>query len=124
MTISNSQASIESLLTEFLAEQRGRLSDRTFHRYQEVVQLLRHSLDRYAYTSLDADERRRWDKEFESNEEGAFCRLFGPEKIPPHLGEFLDYFMVRKVFARPGAAQGIRHRHRQARAVAGRPRLH
>jgi hypothetical protein len=99
MTISISQASIESALTEFLAEQRDRLSDRTFHRYQEVVQLLRHSLDRYAYTSLDADERRRWDKEFESNEEGAFCRPFGHEKIPPHLGEFLDYFMVRKVFA-------------------------
>jgi hypothetical protein len=99
MTISNSQASVESALTEFLAEQRERLSDRTFHRYQEVVQLLRHSLDRYAYTSLDADERRRWEKEFESNEESAFRRLFGPEKIPPHLGEFLDYFMVRKVFA-------------------------
>ena len=32
-------------------------------------------------------------------EEYAFCQLFGPEKIPEHLGEFLGYFMVRKVIA-------------------------
>ena len=99
MTITNSHASIDSALTEFLADQRGRLSDRTFHRYEEVVQLLRHSLDRYAYSSLNNNERQRCEKEFETNEEGAFCRLFGPEKIPPHFGEFLDYFLVRKVIA-------------------------
>jgi hypothetical protein len=61
--------------------------------------LLRHSLDGYAYSSLDDSERHRWEVEFEANEEGAFCRLFGPEKIPAHLGEFLGYFMVRKVIA-------------------------
>jgi hypothetical protein len=99
MTITNSHASIDRALSEFLADQRGRLSDRTFHRYEEVVQLLRHSLDGYAYSSLNNNERQRWEKEFETNEEGAFCRLFGPEKIPPHFGEFLDYFMVRKVIA-------------------------
>ena len=37
----------------------------------------------------------------ESGDEGAFCHLFGPEKIPEHLGEFLGYFMVRKVIAGP-----------------------
>jgi hypothetical protein len=99
MTIPQSNATIDGVLTEFLAAQRERLSDRTFQRYEEVVDLLRHSLDGYAYNSLDHDERRRWEAEFESHEEGAFCRLFGPEKIPEHLGEFLDYFMVRKVIA-------------------------
>jgi hypothetical protein len=99
MTIRTSHAPIDSALTEFLAEQRERLSERTFRRYEDVVQLLRHSLDGYAYSSLDDDERRRWEAEYETNEEGAFCRLFGPEKIPGHLGEFLDYFMVRKVIA-------------------------
>ena len=29
----------------------------------------------------------------------AFCHLFGPEKILEHLGEFLGYFVVRKVIA-------------------------
>lgn len=99
MTVHESRESIDSVLAQFLAEQRERLSDRTFRHYEEVLQLLRHSLDGYAYSALDADERRRWEAEFEANEEGAFCRLFGPEKIPGHLGEFLDYFMVRKVIA-------------------------
>ena len=34
-----------------------------------------------------------------AGDEEAFCKLFGPEEIPPHLGEFLGYFMVRKVSA-------------------------
>ena len=41
MAVRNSHASIDSALTEFLADQRGRLSERTFRRYEEVVQLLR-----------------------------------------------------------------------------------
>ncbi|MGZ6576040.1 MAG: hypothetical protein ACXVHJ_34175 [Solirubrobacteraceae bacterium] len=93
------QVTIDEALDRFLTDQRERLSEKTFRRYQDVVQLLRHSLDGYAYSSLDENERRRWDAEFETSEEGAFCRLFGPEKIPDHLGEFLGYFMVRKVFA-------------------------
>jgi len=36
---------------------------------------------------------------YDAGDEQAFCHLFGPEKIPEHLGSFLDYFMVRKVFA-------------------------
>ena len=90
---------IDVVLGEFLAEQRERVSARTFRNYDEVVELLRHSLDGYAYTSLDGDERRRWEQAFESGDEGAFCHRFGPEKIPEHLGEFLGYFMVRKVIA-------------------------
>jgi hypothetical protein len=51
---------IDVVLGEFLAEQRERLSARTLRTYDEVLELLRHSLDG-----------------------------FGPEKIPEHLGEFL-----------------------------------
>ena len=97
--VPRAHATIDAVLGEFLAEQRGRLSTRTFRNYDDVVELLRHSLDGYAYTSLDDDERRRWEQAFESGDEGAFCRLFGPQKIPEHLGEFLGYFMVRKVMA-------------------------
>jgi hypothetical protein len=63
------------------------------------VELLCHCLDGYAYQSLVDEERRRWEAELEAHEQGAFCRLFGPEKIPENLGEFLDYFMVRTVIA-------------------------
>ncbi len=90
---------IHDVLSEFLAEQRERLSANTVHTYEEVIELLRHSLDGYAYTSLDRGEHQRWEQAFESGDEHAFCRLFGPEKIPEHLGEFLGYFMVRKVMA-------------------------
>lgn len=89
---------IDSTLTEFLAEQRERLSARTFANYEDVIGLLRSSLDNYGPNSLDARERRRWETAFEEDDE-AFCHLFGPEKIPEHLGEFLGYFMIRKVFA-------------------------
>ncbi len=93
------QATIDDALSEFLVEQRERLSERTFRNYDYVIDLLRDSLDRYAYSSLDDSERERWEQAFEAGQERAFCRLFGPEKIPAHLGEFLGYFMVRKVFA-------------------------
>ncbi|MGO9751312.1 MAG: hypothetical protein ACLP8S_17665 [Solirubrobacteraceae bacterium] len=99
MAISANPITIDHALDRFLAEQRERLSEKTFRRYQDVVQLLRHSLDGYAYTWLEKNERQRWEAEVEVREEGAFCRLFGPEKIPGHLGEFLSDFMVRKVFA-------------------------
>lgn len=89
---------IDTVLTEFLAEQRERLSTRTFADYEDVIQLLRSSLDNYGPNALGARERRRWETAFEEDGE-AFCHLFGPEKIPEHLGEFLGYFMIRKVFA-------------------------
>lgn len=91
------QATIDGVLDQFLAEQRERLSERTFGNYDYVIELLRDSLDRYGYSSLDDGERQRWEQAFESGDERAFCRLFGPEKIAEHLGEFLGYFMVRKV---------------------------
>jgi hypothetical protein len=99
MPIAPPDMTIDAVLPQFLAEQRERLSPRTFRKYEEVVELLRHCLDGYAYQYLDDVERQRWEAEFEAREEGAFCRLFGPEKIPENLGEFLDYFMVRKVIA-------------------------
>lgn len=99
MPVAPNQATIDTVLEQFLAEQRERLSARTFRNYEEVIDLLRHSLESYAYQSLDAAERKRWEAEFEANEDGAFCRLFGPEKIPENLDEFLGYFMTSKVIA-------------------------
>jgi hypothetical protein len=93
------QVTINDALEAFLVEQRGRLAAKTLRRYEDVVWLLRECLDRYGHSSLSADERRRWEKTFEGGEEDAFCRLFGSEKIPAHIDEFLDWFMVRKVMA-------------------------
>lgn len=93
------QLTVEEALGEFLAEQRALLAPQTFRRYEDVIWLLRECLERYGHSSLDAHERRRWEQAFEAGEEGAFCRLFGPEMIPEHLDGFLDWFMVRKVMA-------------------------
>jgi len=51
------------------------------------------------YSSLDARDAKRWQKAFDAGDEDAFCKLFGPQEIPPHIAEFLGYFMVRKVSA-------------------------
>ncbi|TYK51061.1 hypothetical protein [Actinomadura decatromicini] len=92
------QDTIEQALEKFLAEQKKHLSTRTFTDYEEVVSLLRASLNNYGYQDLDGDERRRFDDAYDQHRDGgAFCRTFGPEKIPENIGEFLGYFMARKV---------------------------
>jgi len=90
---------IDEALDAFLAEQRERLSPKTLRSYEDVVSLLRSSLNSYAYESLDELERKRWEKAFDAGDEEAFTKLFGPGKVVEHLGAFLGYFMVRKVMA-------------------------
>jgi hypothetical protein len=90
---------IDEALDAFLAEQRERLSPKTLRNYEDVVSLLRRSLNGYAYESLDDRERKRWETAFDAGDEQAFTQLFGPEKVVGHLGAFLGYFMVRKVTA-------------------------
>ncbi|MDA8072340.1 MAG: hypothetical protein M0Z82_12285 [Actinomycetota bacterium] len=88
---------IDQVLEAFLEDQRRRLSARTMRSYQDVVELLRDSLNGYAYTSLDKKDAKRFEQAYRDGDEEAFCHLFGPEHILGHLGEFLGYFMVRKV---------------------------
>ena len=94
-----STVTIDEALDAFLAEQRERLSSKTLRNYEDVLSLLRSSLNGYAYQSLDGFEEKRWRKAFDDGDEEAFTRLFGAEKIVENLGEFLGYFMVRKVMA-------------------------
>ena len=90
---------IDEALDAFLADQRERLSTRTMRNYQDVVDLLRHCLNGYGPNLLDKPNRKRWEQAFETGDEEAFCRLFGPEYILDEIGEFLGYFMVHKVLA-------------------------
>jgi hypothetical protein len=89
---------IDKVLLEFLAEQEQRLAPRTYRNYVEVVSLLRDCLNSYGSQNLDDAERSRFDDAYDTDDE-AFVHLFGPEKIADNLGEFLDYFMIRKVLA-------------------------
>jgi hypothetical protein len=93
MPVVRGDITIDAVLPRFLGEQRERLSPPTFRKYAGVMELLRQWLDGYAYQYLDDSERQRWEAEFEACEDGTFCRLFGPEKIPQYLGDFLDHFI-------------------------------
>jgi hypothetical protein len=90
---------IGEALDAFLADQRQRLSERTMRNYEYVVELLCDSLNGYGPNTLDKADEKRWRKAYDAGDEEAFCHLFGPERIIDHFGEFLGYFMVRKVWA-------------------------
>jgi hypothetical protein len=91
--------SIDRALDEFLAKCRSRLAARTIRTYESVLELLRACLNNYGYQFLSEAEQRLLQKSYDAGDEQAYCRLFGPEKIAENLGEFLGYFMIRKVLA-------------------------
>ena len=90
---------IDEALDRFLAEQRKRLKPATVGKYEDVIDFFKHSMNGYAYGGLDEAESALFDRLY--NERGKehreFCQIFGPEKIPENVDEFLGYFMVRKV---------------------------
>jgi Mg-chelatase subunit ChlI len=53
---------IDQALEAFVEDQRQRLSARTMRGYDDVVELLRHSLNGYGPNGLDQAEHRRWEK--------------------------------------------------------------
>jgi hypothetical protein len=92
---------IAQILSDFLIEQEQRLSRKSFSRYRQVVELLKTSLNNYAYQGLCKADAQRFEElcNAQGEEQGEFCEIFGAEQILPDLGEFLGYFMVRKVIA-------------------------
>lgn len=65
------------------------------------MELLRHSLNGYADQSLDKSDSKVFERHYDTkgSEHRESCDIFGPEHILPNVGEFLGYFMVRKVIA-------------------------
>jgi hypothetical protein len=92
---------IAAVLAQFLAEQERRLSPKTAAQYRDVVELLQHHLNGYAYLSLDELGAKRFERlqHATGDTPREFCEVFGPEQILPNVSEFLGYFMVRKVMA-------------------------
>ena len=95
----DSRLSISGVLAEYLGAEKGRLSQRTYARYEDVISLFSHCLNRYGANSLTKAERELFEKisEAETGQSREFCDVFGPEHILGNVGEFLSYFMVRKV---------------------------
>lgn len=92
---------IAVVLAQFLAEQEQRLAPKTVAQYRDVVELLRHYLNGYAYLSLSELDAKRFERlqHATGDAQREFCQIFGSEHILPNVSEFLGYFMIRKVMA-------------------------
>ena len=84
---------IDQAFEEFLADQRARLSPKTYSRYEDVIDLFRSCLEGY-WPGHDQEEYNRI-----TDAGGTYCGTFGPEEISGGLSEFLGYFMPHKVIA-------------------------
>ncbi|MGV8072965.1 MAG: hypothetical protein AB2L11_00160 [Syntrophobacteraceae bacterium] len=93
------EPSIEDILGKFLTNQEKRLKPRTYHRYEEVIDLLKHCLNSYGHNELENASDAALYEKFYLNRNYDFCAIFGPDKILPSLSHFLNYFMIRKVMA-------------------------
>jgi len=93
------EKTIEAVLDEFLNEQQERLKPSTMRKYEDIIDLFQSCLDGYGHQSLNKQEAALFDRlyEAEGDEHREFCQVFGPEKIPGSVREFLNYFMIRKV---------------------------
>ena len=81
---------ISQVFEEFLADQKDRISQKTFQKYQSIVSLYGSYLERYWPAHNDD-----YDKITKAG--GTFCGTFGPEYTTDGYSEFLGYFMPRKV---------------------------
>src|SRR5262245_34933890 len=96
---SGHKPTISEVLAEYLRTEKSRLAPKTHARYTDVIGLFTHSLNGYAASSLSQFERAHFDKHFDAkgDQHREFCDIFGPDHILKNVGEFLNYFMVRKV---------------------------
>jgi hypothetical protein len=101
------QITISELLAVFLADQRERLSMRTFHQYEEVIRCFRDYLNNHGSGTLNKNERQRWQEVSESGEHEAFCNLFGPRHIVANVGSFLGTWVPDSGIRSPDLLQAM-----------------
>jgi len=81
---------ISQVFEEFLADQKDRISAKTFSKYQSIIQLYGSYLESY-WPGHDGE----YDKITKAG--GTYCGTFGPEDATEGYSEFLGDFMPRKV---------------------------
>ena len=84
---------IKQVFTEFLKDQKERVSLKTYQQYKTIIELFEDSLDGYAWNTLD--DRKAYEKAQKKNL--TFMDLYDHTYIWENVGEFLDYFIPRKV---------------------------
>ncbi len=85
---------IKDVFEEFLAEQKSKLSAKTYRDYESVIQLFGHQLEGYGWNSLE-DGEKAYNEAYEADKK--FVELYDHTHIEGNVNEFLDYFVPRKV---------------------------
>lgn len=93
------EPTIEQVLSQFLDASAQRLKPATRRKYESVIELFTASMNSYGPATLSAAETATFNAFY--NAKGPahreYCQVFGPEKIDGNVGEFLGWFMPRKV---------------------------
>jgi hypothetical protein len=87
---------IKEVFEQFLSEQESKLAPKTYRDYASVIGLFESQLDSYAWNNLD-DGDKAYDKAQKKGK--SFIDLYDHNHIEDNIGEFLDYFVPRKVMA-------------------------
>ncbi|MBU0757636.1 MAG: hypothetical protein KKF44_06205 [Nanoarchaeota archaeon] len=85
---------IKKAFEDFLSEQKARLSPKTYSDYKSVIGLFEDSLDGYAWNNLDDCDNAYQDARKKNL---SFIDIYDHSYIWENVGEFLDYFIPRKV---------------------------
>jgi len=90
---------IAETLETFLAETGRSRGARRQAEFEAAAGLLVECLNGYAHQGLSKEDTALWRRHYDAGgaEHREFCEVFGPEHLLPNLGEFLGWFMVRKV---------------------------
>jgi len=90
MQTTKPEKTIAQVFDEFLADQKTRISHKTYLKYQSIIQLYGMYLENYWPGHNDEYDRI-------TDAGGTYCDTFGPEDATSGYSEFLGYFMPRKV---------------------------
>ena len=87
---------IKEVFEQFLSEQKSKLALKTYRDYASVIELFEHQLDGYAWNNI-ADGDKAYDGAKKKGK--SFIDLYDHTHIEENVGEFLTYFVPRKVMA-------------------------
>jgi hypothetical protein len=87
---------IKEVFAQFLSEQKSKLAPKTYRDYESVIDLFENQLDGYAWNGID-DGEKAYDEA--KKQKKSFIDLYDHTHIEDNVGEFLDYFVPRKVMS-------------------------
>ncbi|HHW41367.1 MAG TPA: hypothetical protein GXX19_09525 [Syntrophomonadaceae bacterium] len=90
---------IDEVLQEFLRDQEARLSHSTLKRYKRIIDYFTDCMNEYGHLYLSRAELCLFERlnQVQNAPAMEYCQIFGPEKIPDNLPEFLGYYLIRKI---------------------------